>query len=115
MLLGPLLTHPLMTALSTPAEIYGMSCTYLTIVFLGILGCAYYNILSGILRGLGDSVTPLLFLLLACGLNIVLDILFVAVFHWDVMGVALVTIISQALSAALRMVRFCRMKKAHWM
>lgn len=46
MLLWPLLTHPLMTALSTPAEIYGMSCTYLIIVFLGILGCAYYNILS---------------------------------------------------------------------
>lgn len=110
MLLGPLLTHPLMTALSTPAEIYGMSCTYLIIVFLGILGCAYYNILSGILRGLGDSVTPLLFLLLACGLNIVLDILFVAVFHWNVMGVALATIISQALSAALCMVRLCRMK-----
>lgn len=109
MLAGPLLTHPLMSLLDTPPEIYEMSCTYLIILFLGILGCAYYNILSGILRGLGDSVTPLLFLLLACGLNIVLDLLFVAVLRWDVMGVALATIIAQAISAALCMIRIFRM------
>lgn len=88
MIAGPLLTRPLMTLLDTPAEIYEMACSYLTIIFLGIVGCAYYNIVSGMLRGLGDSVMPLIFLIVACGLNIVLDLLFVAVFRWGVAGVA---------------------------
>ena len=56
MVVGPLITHPIMSALQTPQDIYTMSCDYLIIIFLGILGSAYYNIISGILRGLGDSV-----------------------------------------------------------
>ena len=52
MVIGPLLTKPLMALLKTPADIYDMSCTYLIIVFVGIAGMAYYNILSGLLRGL---------------------------------------------------------------
>ena len=59
-----------------------MSCDYLIIILLGILGSAYYNIISGILRGLGDSVMPLIFLLVACGMNIGLDIWFVAGLKW---------------------------------
>lgn len=78
MVVGPLITHPIMSALQTPQDIYTMSCDYLIINFLGILGSAYYNIISGILRGLGDSVMPLIFLLVACGMNIGLDIWFVA-------------------------------------
>lgn len=80
MVVGPLITHPIMSALQTPQDIYTMSCDYLIINFLGILGSAYYNIISGILRGLGDSVMPLIFLLVACGMNICLDIWFVAGF-----------------------------------
>lgn len=80
MVVGPLITHPIMSALQTPQDIYTMSCDYLIINFLGILGSAYYNIISGILRGLGDSVMPLIFLLVACGMNIGLDIWFVAGF-----------------------------------
>ena len=66
---------------------------------------AYYNILSGMLRGLGDSVTPLLFLLIACGLNIVLDVWFVSGLGWGVAGVAIATAIAQLVSAVLCMVR----------
>lgn len=110
MIAGPLITPWSMTVLKTPGDIYDMSCTYLIIVFLGIIGCAYYNIISGILRGLGDSVMPLIFLLVACGLNIVLDIWFVASFNMGVAGAAWATIISQAISGALCLVRLLLMR-----
>lgn len=110
MIVGPLITPWAMSVLQTPADIYDMTCTYLIIVFVGIIGCAYYNIISGILRGLGDSVMPLVFLLVACGLNIVLDILFVAFFSMGVAGAAWATIISQAISGALCLVRLLLMR-----
>ncbi len=110
MLVGPLISGPLMSLLKTPDEIYGMSVSYLTIIFLGILGCGYYNILSGVLRGMGDSLTPLLFLLVACFLNIFLDILFVAKYRMGVAGVAWATIIAQAVSAVLCFLRLLQMR-----
>lgn len=110
MIVGPLITHPVMSALDTPADIYEMSCTYLVILFAGVIGSAYYNIISGILRGLGDSIMPLVFLLVACGLNIVLDIWFVAGFRWGVAGVAWATIIAQAISGTLCLVRLITMR-----
>lgn len=110
MIVGPLITHWVMEILQTPADIYSMSCDYLIILFVGIIGCAYYNILSGILRGLGDSVMPLIFLLIACGLNIVLDIAFVAGFKMGVAGAAWATIISQAISGALCLLRLLLMR-----
>lgn len=110
MVVGPLITHPIMSALQTPQDIYTMSCDYLIINFLGILGSAYYNIISGILRGLGDSVMPLIFLLVACGMNIGLDIWFVAGFKMGVAGAAWATIISQAVSGILCLVRLLLMR-----
>ncbi len=110
MIVGPLLTQPMMSMLGTPDDIFEMACTYMNIVFIGIAGNAFYNILSGVLRGLGDSTMPLVFLLLACGLNIVLDILFVAQFHWGVAGVAIATIIAQTISAVCCLVRLGKMK-----
>ena len=108
MVVGPLITPPVMSALSTPPEIYDMACTYLVILFAGIIGSAFYNILSGVLRGLGDSVMPVIFLIIACLLNIVLDVWFVAGFHWDVAGVAIATICSQLLSAVLVVISLMR-------
>ena len=110
MIVGPLITHPVMSLLQTPQDIYTMSCDYLIIIFLGILGSAYYNIISGILRGLGDSVMPLIFLLVACGMNIGLDIWFVAGFKMGVAGAAWATIISQAVSGILCLVRLLLMR-----
>ena len=110
MVVGPLITPPVMSALSTPPEIYDMACTYLVILFAGIIGSAFYNILSGVLRGLGDSVTPVVFLIIACLLNIVLDVWFVAGFHWDVAGVAIATIISQIVSGSLCLIRMFFMR-----
>ena len=79
-------------------------------MFIGIAGVAYYNILSGILRGLGDSVSALIYLLVAMVLNIILDLWFVAGLGLGVPGVALATAIAQAVSAVLCMWKLTRMK-----
>ncbi len=110
MVVGPLITHPVMKWLETPADIYDASCIYMIIIFLGFMGSGFYNIISGVLRGLGDSIMPLIFLLVACGLNIVLDFLFVAGFQMGVDGAAWATIISQAISGVLCIIRLLRMK-----
>ncbi len=109
MIIGPLLTQPLMSLLQTPPDVYAKACDYLTIIFIGIAGAAYYNVISGVLRGLGDSVMPLIFLVVACGLNIALDLLFVAVFQWGVAGVAWATVIAQFVSAVLCLIQLKKM------
>ena len=105
MIVGPIITRPMLNLLDTPASIMEWCADYLNIYFLGIIGFFFYNMLSGILRGLGDSVSALGFLLLAAFLNVVLDLVFVANFNMGVPGVALATILSQAISAV-----FCFMK-----
>jgi putative MATE family efflux protein len=89
----------LLELLNTPETLIDQSNLYMKIIFAGILGTACYNGMSAVLRALGDSVTPLIFLIVSSILNVVLDLLFVIGFHWDVPGVALATIISQFVSA----------------
>ena len=101
MVLAVVTVRPLLVLLKTPESIIDWCSSYLLIMFLGIVGMAYYNILSGVLRGLGDSFSALLYLLVATALNIVLDLLLVAKFGMGVSGVALATIIAQAVSAVL--------------
>ncbi|MBO6014262.1 MAG: MATE family efflux transporter [Oscillospiraceae bacterium] len=91
-------------------HIYEWCRQYLIVIFIGVTGNIFYNILAGIMRGLGDSVSSLLFLLLACGLNIVLDIWFVAGLKLGVFGVALATIIAQSVSACACAFKLFRMK-----
>ena len=110
MIVGPLVTRPIMSLLGTPEDIFEDACIYLVIIFAGIIGSGYYNILSGVLRGLGDSVMPVIFLIIACLLNIGLDIWFVAGFHWGVAGAAIATIISQVVSGALCLIRLLKMR-----
>lgn len=105
------LARPILTFLDTPVEILDMSVDYMVILFLGILGFGFFNIISGILRGLGDSITPLLFLLLTTSLNVGLDLWFVAGLGWGVAGAAWATIISQALSAVFCIIRLLRMRE----
>ena len=85
--------------LNTPDNIIGMSLIYLRIVFCGIPIVAAYNILASVLRALGNSRTPLIAMIIASFINVVLDILFVAVLHWGVAGAALATVIAQTFSA----------------
>ena len=109
MVAGPLLTKPLLDLLGTPITISGQCASYLNIYFIGIAGFFFYNMLSGILRGLGDSVSALGFLLVAAALNVVLDIVFVAGFGMGVAGVSLATVIAQAISAVLCYLRLLKM------
>ena len=107
MIVGPLVTMPLLTMLGTPDSIIGWCAQYLNIYFLGIIGFFFYNMLSGVLRGLGDSVSALGFLLLAAALNVVLDLWFVR--SMGVAGVALATVISQGISAIFCYIKLAKM------
>ncbi len=109
MVIGPFLVRPLLRLLNTPDSIIDWCASYLIILFVGIAGMAYYNILSGILRGLGDSVSALIYLLVATVLNIFLDILFVTAFDMGVAGVSLATAIAQAVSAILCLIKLTKM------
>ena len=110
MIVGSLIARPMLELLDTPASIIDWCADYLVIYFLGAAGFTFYNILSGILRGMGDSFSALGFLLVAATLNIVLDIWFVAGFGMGVPGVSLATVLSQAISACLCMIKLLRMR-----
>lgn len=98
---GLILAPQMLSWMHTPSELMADSTIYLRIYFAGILFVFIYNMGSSILRATGDSRTPLYYLILCCILNIVLDIIFVVLFHMGVAGVALATFISQAASAVL--------------
>lgn len=110
MVVGTAITRPLLGLLDTPPSVFEWCAEYLTIFFLGAAGFTFYNILSGILRGMGDSFSALGFLLIATLLNIFLDVWFVADFGMGVPGVALATILAQAISAVLCFVKLLHMR-----
>ncbi len=105
------LIRPVLELLNTPASIIDSCAGYLMISVIGGVGIAYYNILSGIIRGMGDSVSALIYLLVATVINIVLDILFVAKFNLGVPGVALATVIAQIVSSILCLFKLSRMQE----
>lgn len=106
---GPLVARPMLALLDTPASILNWCEEYLVIFFVGGAGFFFYNILSGVLRGLGDSLSALGFLLVAAALNVGLDLLFVR--RMGVAGVALATVLAQGISAALCFLRLRRMRE----
>ena len=109
-LLGYLATPFLVGLTNPPQDVADGAVIYLQIIFIGFLGGGAYNILSGVLRGMGDSVYPLIYLVIASLLNIVLDLVFVANFGMGIAGVAWATIIAQAVSGALCVIRILRMR-----
>ena len=113
MLVGYYMTPPMLHFMKTPDSITPLATTYLRIYFLGILGLMIYNMGSAILRAVGDSRRPLYFLILTSIMNVVLDLLFVIVFHLGVAGVAYATIISQFVSAILIMIVLFRSQECY--
>ena len=97
--LGAALAGQMLLWINTPAEAFAHAKLYLRIYLIGFLFTFQYNVLASSLRGLGDSKTPVFFLSLSCGMNIVLDILLVAVIPLGVAGAAIATVISQAAAA----------------
>lgn len=106
------LIRPILTLLNTPEDIIDWCASYLSISLVGIAGMAYYNILSGIIRGMGDSFSTLVYLLIATVINILLDIYFVAGLDMGVKGVALATVIAQLVSSVLCMIKLSRMSES---
>ena len=98
-LTSQIFAHWILSFLNTPDNIIGMSLLYLRIVFCGIPVVAAYNVFAGVLRSLGNSRTPLVAMVIAAGINIILDLVFVAGFHMGVAGAALATVIAQCFSA----------------
>ena len=99
--IGVLLTPYILQWVGVPQDVMSDSIVYLKIYFYGIVGVMIYNMGSGVLRALGDSKTPLYFLIFSSAVNIVLDYAFVVYLHMGVSGVAWATLISQCLSALL--------------
>ncbi len=111
--IGVITVRPMLRIMSTPEDVLGDATVYLTIYFWGFAGLLIYNIGSGILRSVGNTVLPLLFLALTSILNIVLDLFFVLGLHLGIAGVAYATIISQFISAALTLVLLSRTKEVY--
>lgn len=91
---GILLSGPLLRLINTPDNTFFDARLYMIIIFAGTIFSLGYNLNSAIMQSLGDSKTPLFLLAIACGLNVVLDLLFVIVFRWGVAGVAVATILA---------------------
>ncbi len=99
--------------LDVPEEVMDEAMTYINIFYTGLIPCIIYNVGTAILRAIGDSKMPLYVLIACCAVNIVLDLLFVVAFHWDVFGVALATVLAQTVSAVLVMLRLVRTRDAY--
>jgi len=123
MIIGPFITRPLLLLLNTPAEIIDDSVLYMTVLMVGILGMAYFNILSGILRGLGDAFSPLLYLAVTSILNVFLNLFLIPEagswtlfgigmpgFGFGVWGAAIGTVFAQGLTSLLCLRRLRQMR-----
>lgn len=116
-ILGQCIAEPLLKFLGTPAEVIDGSITYLRVCFSGILVIMAYNVFSSVLRALGDSKSPLIAMIIAAAVNIVLDLVFVCIFHWGIAGAAIATVIAQCMSAlycylVIRRIEMLRLKKS---
>ena len=107
-----LFRHTLLQLVNTPQEAYDYTMDYTIVCMSGLIFIYGYNIVSAIMRGMGDSKRPFMFVAIASVINIVLDILFVAVFHMEVRGAALATVIGQAFSFIYALIYLYRHKES---
>jgi putative MATE family efflux protein len=117
--IGLIFARPMLEIMNTPDNIIENSYVYLSILFSGITIVTAYNMVSSILRAMGDSKSPLYAMIIASAINIVLDIIFVAGFHWGVAGAAIATVIAQLFSflyclKAMRKLSVLHLRKLHW-
>ncbi|MEH3090205.1 MAG: MATE family efflux transporter [Microbacterium arborescens] len=117
---APFLSRPLLELLQTPPELLDEATTFAVVSFLGAGATMFFNYLAAIIRAIGDSRTPLIFLTIACVFNVVLVVLMVGPLGWGVGGAALATVVSQALSVLLcldyvrRRIPVLRMSRGDW-
>lgn len=97
-LLSVFYMNPLLRLLNTPDDIYGMSYDYIIVICYGLIACVFYNLIAGYLRAVGNSIAPLIFLIISAVLNIFLDLVLILNFHMGVAGAALATVLAQGIS-----------------
>lgn len=110
---GILLSPFLLRMMRVPPEVTKEALTYLAIYFSGIIFLIFYNMASGILRAVGDSKNPLIYLIISSLLNIALDVIFIVVFKMGIGGAAVATVISQALSSILILIRLISSRECY--
>ncbi len=110
---GVVAVKPLLNLIAMPQEVMPYSEKYTTIYFMGILPSILYNFLASILRAVGDSKRPLIYLIVSAVLNVVLNIFFITVLGMDVDGVAIATVISQIVACVLALIRLTRVDAAY--
>jgi putative MATE family efflux protein len=108
LIIGEILTPALLHMVDCPEEVYAEALIYLRVYLIGVLFTSIYNVASGVLRSVGDSRSPFIYLILSSATNIVLDIFFVISLHMGVTGVAIATIISQLESVIFVLFRMIR-------
>lgn len=119
-LLVSIFCRQILVAMKTPQEVLGYAYSYIIVIFLGIPVTYMYNLLSGIIRALGDSKHPVQFLIIASIINIALDLLFIVPLKMGITGAALATVISQAMSGIMclvfiiKKIEILHLKKADW-
>lgn len=91
----------LLNVLNTPQDIFAESLSYIQVIVLFMTITVFYNLIAGMLRAVGDSLSPLIFLFISCVINVILDILFITQFHFGVAGAAYATIIAQLISTLI--------------
>lgn len=111
--LGLIFVPKILKLMGTPDDILPSSVLYLRIYFAGAIPNILYNSCTGIFQAVGDSKHPLYYLIIASILNVILDLIFVAVFKWGVAGAAYATVISQTTSATLSIIRLCKTNGPH--
>ena len=110
---GLLIVPRMLVWMKTPEDVLPYSLQYFRVYFGGVTTIVLYNICMSIMQAQGDSLRPLYYLGISSATNVVLDLLFVAVFHWDVTGAAVATVIAQGLSVVLCLVRMLREPEEH--
>ncbi|MDD7280920.1 MAG: MATE family efflux transporter [Erysipelotrichaceae bacterium] len=111
--IGIMMAHPILVMIGSPKEILPLATTYLQIYFAGVSFMLIYNMASGILRALGDSKNPLIYLAISSVVNIILDLIFVLYLNLGVAGVAIATTIAQFVSSVLVMIQLCTTKQIY--
>jgi len=100
-IISTVFARPILVLMNTPPEIIDDAYRFVFVIFLGIIASMFFNFFSNIIRGLGDSRTPLIYLIWACILNVVLEFAFILIFKMGVTGAAVATVIAQGVSALL--------------
>jgi len=106
--LGVFCTPTILRWMATPEDVMPMAAEYIRVYFAGSIGLVFYNCFRGIMQAVGDSKHPLYYLIISSVTNVILDIVFIAVFHTGVWGAAFATILSQLLSAVLCCIKLMR-------